>query len=137
MNSVCITGRLTATPEHRPSNGEDGSQSIAEFRLAINEPGAHSNGDGCSFINVVCYGPMADSVATRVSRGSMVGVQGRIQQREWTNADEQRRSMHRIVAHRVEFLERRVESTSESTESGSRSNPVVTRSDVSRGPSTA
>ncbi len=52
---------------------------------------------------------MADSVKTHLGKGSMVGVQGRIQQREWTNADEQRRSMHRIVANRVEFLDSRAD----------------------------
>lgn len=109
MNSICITGRLTAVPDHRPSNAEDGTRSFAEFRIAINEPGAQSNNDRCSFISVICFGPMADSVKTHLGKGSMVGVQGRIQQREWTNADEQRRSMHRIVANRVEFLDFRTD----------------------------
>lgn len=107
MNSICITGRLTAVPDHRPASAEDGTRSFAEFRIAINEPGAPSNNERCSFITVICFGPMADSVATHLGKGSMVGVQGRIQQREWTNADEQRRSMHRIVANRVEFLDGR------------------------------
>jgi len=105
MNSICITGRLTAVPDHRPASAEDGTRSFAEFRIAINEPGSQSNNDRCSFISVICFGPMADSVKTHLGKGSMVGVQGRIQQREWTNADEQRRSMHRIVANRVEFLD--------------------------------
>ncbi len=105
MNSICITGRLTAVPDHRPASAEDGTRSFAEFRIAINEPGSQSSNDRCSFISVICFGPMADSVKTHLGKGSMVGVQGRIQQREWTNADEQRRSMHRIVANRVEFLD--------------------------------
>ena len=109
MNSICITGRLTAVPDHRPASAEDGTRSFAEFRIAINEPGSQSNNDRCSFISVICFGPMADSVSTHLGKGSMVGVQGRIQQREWTNADEQRRSMHRIVANRVEFLDSRAD----------------------------
>jgi len=109
MNSICITGRLTAVPDHRPASAEDGTRSFAEFRIAINEPGSQSNNDRCSFISVICFGPMADSVNTHLGKGSMVGVQGRIQQREWTNADEQRRSMHRIVANRVEFLDSRAD----------------------------
>ena len=109
MNSICITGRLTAVPDHRPASAEDGTRSFAEFRIAINEPGSNSNNDRCSFISVICFGPMADSVKTHLGKGSMVGVQGRIQQREWTNADEQRRSMHRIVANRVEFLDSRAD----------------------------
>ncbi len=111
MNSICITGRLTAKPDHHPSSAEDGTRSFTEFRIAINEPGAQSNSDRCSFISVICFGPMADSVATHLGKGSMVGVQGRIQQREWTNVDEQRRSMHRIVANRVEFLDVRTDAT--------------------------
>ena len=109
MNSICITGRLTAVPDHRPASAEDGTRSFVEFRVAINEPGSQSNNDRCSFISVICFGPMADSVKTHLGKGSMVGVQGRIQQREWTNADEQRRSMHRIVANRVEFLDSRAD----------------------------
>jgi single-strand DNA-binding protein len=111
MNSICITGRLTAAPDHRAASAEDGTRSFAEFRIAINEPGSQTNNDRCSFISVICFGPMADSVNTYLGKGSMVGVQGRIQQREWTNADEQRRSMHRVVAHRVEFLEFRSDAT--------------------------
>ena len=111
MNSICITGRLTAVPDHRAASAEDGTRSFAEFRIAINERGSQSNNDRCSFISVICFGPMADSVKTHLGKGSMVGVQGRIQQREWTNADEQRRSMHRIVANRVEFLDFRIDAS--------------------------
>lgn len=106
MNIICITGRLTASPDHRPASKEDGTRAYAAFRLAIDEPGSANDHNTCSFITVVCFGPMADSVHTHLDKGSAVGVQGRIQQREWTNADDQRRSTHRVIAARVEFLDR-------------------------------
>lgn len=106
MNIICVTGRLTADPSHRPASLDDGVAARTEFRLAVNGPRADRGDDRATFITVVAYGATAVSVADHLGRGALVGVHGRLDQREWDDQDGHH-SIYRIISHRVEFLERR------------------------------
>jgi single-strand DNA-binding protein len=54
---------------------------------------------------VSVFGGSAESVSQYMRRGSRVGVDGRLEWREWETADEQKRQAVSIVADTLQFLE--------------------------------
>ena len=85
INIGLIGGRLGADPEHKGENGP------VTFRLASNRwvPG-RDGGEGredTSWMTVVCWGQLAERVATTYHKGDRLLVEGRIQIRQWEEAD--------------------------------------------------
>jgi single-strand DNA-binding protein len=72
----------------------------ASWRGADGELREHPN-----YFDVDVYGASADSVARYTRKGSRVGVDGRLEWREWENDDQQRRQAVSVVADRVQFLD--------------------------------
>ncbi len=99
MNSVNVTGRLVDDPKL----GKAGEHDVAELRLAVNR------GDKAVFINVKAFDREGRNAAEYLTKGSLVGVTGRIQQDQWeTSEGESRHSAHYIVAERIDYLETRM-----------------------------
>lgn len=101
MNRTILVGRLTADPELRTTpNG------IATCRItvAVNRV-PNANGERVAdFINVVVWRRQAENVARFCSKGSLVGVDGRIQTRNYDGQDGVRRYVTEVVAENVTFL---------------------------------
>jgi single-strand DNA-binding protein len=105
INRVTIVGRLTRDAELRslPSG-----RSVANLRIACNSSRKDAEGNTTerpNFFDVTVYGASADSVARYTRKGSRVGVDGRLEWREWENADHERRQAVAIVADVVQFLD--------------------------------
>jgi len=97
INKFICTGRLTKDPEQRVlPNGT----SVCELRLAVNGMGRKSE---VGFINLSVYGKSADACAQYLSKGSKVGVDGRLEYGEWDTEDGKRHD-YSVVANTVEFL---------------------------------
>ena len=108
MNSVNLTGRLTRDPElHSSSNGE---VPICSMRLAVDR-----RGEGAVFCDVKCFRAQANACAKHLSKGSAVGISGRLELDEWTSSDGSKRSRLYVIAQRVEFLSRTTAQQSERT----------------------
>jgi single-strand DNA-binding protein len=58
-----------------------------------------------NYFDVTVYGPHADNVARYTARGRRVGIDGRLEWREWETDEEVRRQAVSIVASRVQFLD--------------------------------
>lgn len=105
MNRCVLVGRLTRDPELRfTPNGV----AVANFTLAVNRP--FKNGDGeqeADFINCVVWRKPAESVANFLKKGSLAGVDGRVQTRSYDNNEGKRVFVTEIVAESVQFLEPR------------------------------
>lgn len=103
INRVILVGRLTKDPEYRQTpNGID----IANFTLAVNRPFKSKNGEQqADFINVVVFRNQAQNVNNYLSKGSLAGVDGRIQSRSYENKEGQRVFVTEVVADSVQFLE--------------------------------
>ena len=101
MNRTFLVGRITADPELRTTpNG------IATTRItvAVNSM-PNANGERVAdFINVVVWRRQAENVAKYCSKGSLVGVEGRIQSRSYDAQDGTRRYVTEVVADNVTFL---------------------------------
>ncbi len=104
INRVVLIGRLTRDPELRalPSG-----TSVCSLRIACNS--SHKDADGeytdrPNYFDVSIYGASADSVSRYTRKGSRVGVDGRLEWREW-ETDQQKRQAVDIVADTVQFLD--------------------------------
>lgn len=103
INRVILVGRLTKDPEYRQTpNGV----SVATFTLAVNRSFTNSQGEReADFINVVVFRKQAENVNKYLSKGSLAGVDGRIQSRNYENNEGRRVFVTEVVADNVQFLE--------------------------------
>lgn len=104
INRVILVGRLTKDPEYRQTpNGVD----VANFTLAVNRNFKSKNREqqAADFINVVVFRNQAQNVNNYLSKGSLAGVDGRIQSRSYENKEGQRVFVTEVVADSVQFLE--------------------------------
>jgi single-strand DNA-binding protein len=103
MNRVVLVGRLTKDPDLRfTPNGV----AVATFTLAVNRPFSNQQGEKESdFINCVVWKKPAENVANYLKKGSLAGVDGRIQTRNYDGQDGKRVYVTEVVADSVQFLE--------------------------------
>ena len=97
MNSVNLIGRLAREPELRETRN---GKSVCSFPLAVDNPYS----EGADFFDVTAWGKTAENTAQYMSKGSQVGIVGRLEQQKWEQ-DGQKRSKVAIVADRVVFLD--------------------------------
>jgi single-strand DNA-binding protein len=103
INRVILVGRLTKDPELRytPSG-----VAVATFRLACNRPYTNQNGEhDADFVNIVVWRKQAENVANYLKKGSLAGVDGRIQTRTYEAQDGRKVFVTEVVAESVQFLE--------------------------------
>lgn len=103
INRAILVGRLTKNPELRHTSNDI---AVTTFTLAVNRPFKNQQGENdVDFIQCVVWRRQAENVAQYVSKGSLVGVDGRIQSRSYDDQDGNRRFITEIVADSVQFLE--------------------------------
>src|ERR1700689_3459394 len=106
LNQVTLMGNLTRDPELRQTpNG----QNVTSFSLALNRAYKDASGEWqevTDYIDIVCWGPLAERVAQYLSKGRRCLVQGRLQSRSWEQ-DGQKRSKVEVLANDVTFLDSR------------------------------
>ncbi|HAM1976026.1 TPA: single-stranded DNA-binding protein [Listeria monocytogenes] len=103
MNRVILVGRLTKDPDLRytPSGA-----AVATFTLAVNRPFKNGQGEQeADFIQCVVWRKPAENVANFLKKGSMAGVDGRVQTRNYEGNDGKRVFVTEVVAESVQFLE--------------------------------
>jgi single-strand DNA-binding protein len=104
LNRVILIGRLTADPELRytPSGVP-----VASFRLAVDRQFKTQGGEReTDFINIVAWRKSAEFAANYLGKGRLVCVEGRLQIRQWTTQDGQKRSNAEIVSDNIQGLDR-------------------------------
>lgn len=105
LNRVVLVGRLTRDPELRfTPNGV----AVANFTLAVNRPFKNGSGEQeADFINIVVWRKPAENAANFLKKGSLTGVDGRVQTRSYDNNEGKRVFVTEVVAESVQFLEPR------------------------------
>lgn len=99
INAVVLIGNLTRDPELRSiPNGT----SVCHLGVAVNEK--YKDTEHVSYFDVTVWGVMGENCAKYLSKGSKVGVDGRLRQERWEK-DGQKRSAVKIVADMVQFLD--------------------------------
>lgn len=103
LNRTVLVGRLTKDPEYRTTpNGV----SVTTFTIAVNRTFTKAQGEReADFINCVTFRKQAENVNNYLSKGSLAGVDGRLQSRSYENKVGQRVFVTEVVADNVQFLE--------------------------------
>ncbi len=102
INRVVLVGRLTKDPVLRKTaNGA----SVTSFTVACTRRFKQDGQPEADFINTVAWNKTADIVAKYTHKGSLVGVEGRIQTRSYDDQSGKRVYVTEVVADSVQFLE--------------------------------
>lgn len=105
INNVVLVGRLTKDPDLKyTANGA----AVASFSLAVNRNFTNQSGEReADFINCVIWRKPAETLANYARKGTLIGVTGRIQTRNYENNQGQRVYVMEVVAENFQLLERR------------------------------
>ena len=104
INRVVLVGRLTKDPVLRKTTN---GASVVSFTVACNRLFKQEGQPEADFINTVVWNKTADSVEKYTHKGSLVGVEGRIQTRSYDDKDCKRVYVTEVVADNVRFLDSR------------------------------
>ena len=104
LNHITIMGRLTRDPELRRTGS---GVAVASFTLAVDRDfGKNENGEKeTDFIDCVAWRQTGEFVSKYFTKGSMAVVSGRLQIRNWTDKDGNKRRSAEVVADNVYFGE--------------------------------
>ena len=109
INKVILVGRITKDPELRKTQN---GTSVVSFTLACNRR-VPSQGQDADFINCVAWNKTADFMAQYVRKGALLGIEGRIQTRNYDDKDGKRVYVTEVVANSVQLLESKKDAQSE------------------------
>lgn len=105
LNEVILIGRLTRDPEIRMTQS---GVTAASFALACERDYAPQGQERATdFFDVAVFGKTADFVGQYFAKGQLVAVKGRLQQRDWTDKQGNKRRTTEILADRCYFAEKR------------------------------
>lgn len=112
INNVVLVGRMTRNPELRRTNS---GAAVTSFTLALNRNYNSADGVQADYIPCVVWNKVAENVEKYCSKGSLIGVEGRLRSRSFENAQGQKVYVVEVVCERVRFIGRK--SSEESHES--------------------
>ena len=96
MNNVVLTGRLTADPTVKVTQS---GMKVCTFTLAVNKDKDHTD-----FPQIVCFGKTAENLSIYQKKGSLIGVNGRLQTRTYDRQDGTKAYVTEVIANTVEYL---------------------------------
>lgn len=103
MNRVILIGRLVRDPEMRSTTT---GKSVASFSIAVDRRIKGQDGKDADFFRVSAWGQTAEFVSNYLTKGRLVAVDGRLQQRNYTDKDGNNRESIEVVADNVQGLDR-------------------------------
>ena len=104
INRVVLVGRLTKDPILRKTGS---GASVVSFTVACDRRIKTEGQPTADFINCVAWNKVADLMAQYLHKGSLVGVEGRIQTRSYDNSQGQKVYVVEVICDSVQFLETR------------------------------
>lgn len=104
LNHIVLMGRLVKDPELRHTQS---GVAVASFRLAVDRDFANQQtGEReADFIDIVAWRGTGEFVSKYFAKGRMAVVAGRLQMRNWTDNNGQKRTSAEVVAENVYFGE--------------------------------
>ncbi len=102
MNKIMLVGRLVRDPEVRSmSNGS----SAANFTVAVNRNFKNKEGNyDADFLPCVAFRSQADFISKYFKKGSLIGIEGRVQTRNYDAQDGTKRYVTEVVVENIEFV---------------------------------
>ena len=109
INSIVLVGRTTKTIELKQN--KNGTPYV-QFTLAVNRLYKdEQGGQQADFITCVAWNKTAETIANYVLKGTMIGVEGRLQVRNYENEAGVRQYLSEVLVNRFTFLESKKSST--------------------------
>ena len=99
MNHVVLTGRLTRDPESRKLAS---GKTVTEFSVATNDYSGGS--EKAEYHTIITWDRLAEICGQYLGKAQLVSIIGRLQTRQWEDADKKRHWKTEIVANSVEML---------------------------------
>lgn len=101
LNKIFIMGRLTRDPELRRTQG---GNAVTSFAMAVDRDFKSADGTKeTDFIDVVAWRNTAEFAAKYFTKGRMAVVEGRLQMRDWTDKEGNKRRIAEVVADNIYF----------------------------------
>jgi len=104
INRVVLVGNLTKDPELRHTQS---GMAVCSLRLAVNTRRKDDTGqwvDKPNYFDITVWGNQGERCAQYLSKGRPVGVDGRLEWREWETPEGNKRQAVEVVADTVQFL---------------------------------
>lgn len=108
LNRVVIVGRLVRDPELRKTTSD---RSVVAFTVALDNRTTNNGEKSTSYIPCTAWNSTAESIAKFMKKGSLVGVDGHLNQRSYTANDGRKVSVVEVIADSVQFLEKKNDSS--------------------------
>lgn len=104
LNKIFIMGRLTRDPELRHTQT---GTAVASFSLAVDRDfkDKQTGEKTTDFIDVVAWRGTAEYVSRYFTKGRQAVVEGRLQMRDWTDKEGNKRRSAEVVADNVYFAD--------------------------------
>jgi len=102
LNRVILVGRLVRDPELRRTGT---GIAVTSFTIAINRNFTNKGEREADFIPCVVWNKGAENTAKYCSKGSLVGIDGRLQSRTYENQEGKKVNVIEVVCDSVQFLE--------------------------------
>ena len=101
LNKIILMGRLTRDPELRRTQS---GTAVTSFSLAVDRDYKAQDGEReTDFIDIVAWRSTAEFVSKYFTKGRMAVVEGRLQVRDWTDKDGNKRRSTEVLADSVYF----------------------------------
>lgn len=113
-NHIVLVGRLVADPELRQTQA---GVPVTSFRIAVDRPKGRDGEKQTDFFGVSIWRQRAERAAEFLQKGRLVLIAGRIQIREYTDRDNNKRTAVDVVADDFQMLDSRPASDSSSRSS--------------------
>ena len=113
INNVVLVGRLTKDPELRMTQS---GASVANLTLAVNRKIQAQGQPDADFINCIAWNKTAELLNTYTHKGSLIGVEGRIQTRSYENNQGTRIYVTEVVIESLTFLEPKSNAQAQNTQ---------------------
>lgn len=103
LNKITIMGRLTKDPELRRTNS---GTAVASFTIAVDRDFGEKKSD---FFNCVAWKGTGELVSKHFTKGRPILISGRLETRQWTDKNDNKRTEVEIIAENVYFCDSKKE----------------------------
>lgn len=114
INRVIVEGRLTKDPVLRKTQN---GASVVSYTIACNRRFKQDGQPEADFISCIAWKKTADVVVQYTQKGSLVGVEGRIQTRNYDDKDGKKVFVTEVITDNISLLESKKKAAAQAEES--------------------
>ena len=114
MNKIILIGRMTKDIEIRYTQNQ---KEVGSFDLAVNRNYKNANGEyDTDFFKCIAWGNLAKTIRTYTSKGSQIGIEGRVENRTYQAQDGTNRYVTEVVVEGMQLLDSKKNNTTNNQE---------------------